>query len=144
MDNATKKEEHFEGPFSCLPLTTKLLTWLLEDIKDKNSEWFSIVNNVAKKELGWKLDCFKNVKISEKHLLSEEEILKLREEQDESLVVVSAPDLRYSCSNPACKYHSNIDESIKMKVCTRCGDCFYCSADCQRSHWRIHKHECTP
>jgi hypothetical protein len=88
MELSIKKDEHFEGPFSCMSLSTKLLAWLIVDAKNKNSEWYSIVNTIAKKELGWKLNCFGEFltdTISEGHVLSEEEILQMRENHDENL-----------------------------------------------------------
>ena len=146
MELSIKKDEHFEGPFSCMSLSTKLLTWLIVDAKNKNSEWYSIVNTIAKKELGWKLNCFGEFltdTISEGHVLSEEEILQMRENHDENLKIVNVPDLRLYCMNPACQYHSDYKEDLKMKVCSRCQSAYYCSPECQRSHWKIHKHHCT-
>ena len=34
--------------------------------------------------------------------------------------------------------------SNPSKRCSRCHISYYCSADCQRSHWKIHKLDCTP
>jgi hypothetical protein len=31
-----------------------------------------------------------------------------------------------------------------LRRCSRCGDCWYASADAQRAHWRLHKAECRP
>jgi len=143
IDNGIQKDGHFEGTFSCMSLSTKILAWLLEDTKDENSEWFSIVNTVAKKELGWKLDFFKVPTSGNHHLLSEKEILELRELADENQTNTrNVPDLKSYCYNPACKYHSKIKSNIKIKQCARCQSAYYCSPECQKTHWKQHKHEC--
>lgn len=42
----------------------------------------------------------------------------------------------------ACGAMERKDGSGPMLVCGGCGVTQYCGADCQRSHWRLHKPEC--
>lgn len=123
-----------------MELSTILLNWLLN--QDKNSPWYLIVNtDVTKAVLGSKLDRLKETK-SENKILSEEEINKLREDQDNNLKVVKPPNWRYFCNNPACQYHSEVNSKIN-EVCARCENVPYCSPQCQRIHWRVHKFHCS-
>jgi hypothetical protein len=36
------------------------------------------------------------------------------------------------------------DASERFSKCSRCKVSYYCSRDCQRNHWAIHKKECVP
>jgi hypothetical protein len=41
----------------------------------------------------------------------------------------------YACSTPS-------SESLRLKRCARCEKAWYCSAECQKAHWKAHKKEC--
>jgi hypothetical protein len=36
------------------------------------------------------------------------------------------------------------DASERFKQCSRCKVAYYCSRECQKEHWKIHKKECLP
>ena len=42
----------------------------------------------------------------------------------------------------ACWMCGITDLSVKLKSCSRCGMAQYCSAECQRLHWPVHKKSC--
>ena len=47
------------------------------------------------------------------------------------------------CANPACSLPDRQVERKKMLCCTGCRKMtYYCSADCQKAHWPVHKKEC--
>jgi hypothetical protein len=46
------------------------------------------------------------------------------------------------CYNPSCSHPGRKVERSKMFSCTRCGVANYCSAECQRADWKIHKQIC--
>ena len=46
----------------------------------------------------------------------------------------ASPDAR-TCAHPSC-------ENPAPLVCDRCRVCYYCSKDCQQSHWKEHKRTC--
>ena len=35
-------------------------------------------------------------------------------------------------------------EQIQLKACARCGQVYYCSRECQKSHWETHRPMCIP
>ena len=37
---------------------------------------------------------------------------------------------------------NNCGKMENLKLCSRCRSVFYCSVDCQRSHWKQHKKTC--
>ena len=43
------------------------------------------------------------------------------------------------CSN--CRLHGLI-QGKKFRFCKQCNDAFYCSKECQREHWPVHKESC--
>lgn len=45
------------------------------------------------------------------------------------------------CENPCCVSDA---ATAKTRRCTRCQHAFYCSTECQRAHWSVHKHVCVP
>jgi hypothetical protein len=47
------------------------------------------------------------------------------------------------CCNPACSLPDKQVERKKMFRCTGtgCSDTYYCSAECQKAHWSVHKKE---
>ena len=52
---------------------------------------------------------------------------------------VSDPIMQYVCGNPACQ---KITPDAR-----KCGGCrleSYCSAECQKAHWPVHKQKCLP
>ena len=46
------------------------------------------------------------------------------------------------CYNQNCSHPDGRVERSKMLSCTRCGDANYCSAECQKAHWKEHREEC--
>ena len=46
------------------------------------------------------------------------------------------------CFNPSCSLPEGMVERSKMFSCTRCGAANYCSVECQRAGWKIHKEYC--
>jgi hypothetical protein len=36
------------------------------------------------------------------------------------------------------------DASERFKQCSRCKVAYYCTRDCQKNHWSVHKKECVP
>lgn len=45
-----------------------------------------------------------------------------------------------SSSSRCCAYCGGVGE--KLLRCKRCKQAFYCNANCQRSHWKVHKQQC--
>eukprot|EP00984_Skeletonema_dohrnii_P016810 scaffold7526_cov115-Skeletonema_dohrnii-CCMP3373.AAC.9 len=46
------------------------------------------------------------------------------------------------CYNPGCSCPNQTVERSKMFSCARCGEANYCSVECQRAAWKIHREEC--
>jgi hypothetical protein len=46
------------------------------------------------------------------------------------------------CYNPQCSIPDRMVERSKMLYCTRCCQANYCSQECQKSHWPVHKEFC--
>ena len=46
------------------------------------------------------------------------------------------------CYNLTCSQPGRMKERSKMFSCTRCGVANYCSVECQRADWKIHKKNC--
>jgi hypothetical protein len=49
------------------------------------------------------------------------------------------PEEHKSCSNPGCTMN---EKKVKLLKCGQCKITLYCSPDCQRGHWKIHKKHC--
>jgi hypothetical protein len=48
-----------------------------------------------------------------------------------------------NCSNPDCGNHDHINSGEELKTCSGCGGAKYCSAKCQKVHWKkTHRHVC--
>jgi len=47
-----------------------------------------------------------------------------------------------TCCNPSCSWPNQKVERSMMFCCTRCGDANYCSIECQRAAWKIHRGDC--
>ena len=56
----------------------------------------------------------------------------------ESLLSLSVKDMRKEIECDQC------EKSDPSKRCSRCHLTYYCSVDCQKLHWKIHKVDCTP
>ena len=39
---------------------------------------------------------------------------------------------------------ANCNKTKKLKKCARCTIVYYCSTECQKSHWKTHKPNCLP
>ena len=46
------------------------------------------------------------------------------------------------CYNPTCSLPDNKTARGKMLYCTRCRRANYCSRECQKAHWTMHKEDC--
>ena len=47
------------------------------------------------------------------------------------------------CANPVCEHNRLLKSShISFKKCSRCKGPSYCSRDCQKEHWSLHKRTC--
>ena len=46
------------------------------------------------------------------------------------------------CYNSTCSHPEQKVQRSKMFYCTRCGDANYCSVECQRADWKIHRQFC--
>ncbi len=46
------------------------------------------------------------------------------------------------CANSECSLPERQVERKKMLCCTGCSGTYYCSYECQKSHWKRHKEEC--
>lgn len=49
------------------------------------------------------------------------------------------PEEHKSCSNPVCAMN---EKKVKLLKCGQCKITLYCSPDCQKGHWKIHKKHC--
>eukprot|EP00984_Skeletonema_dohrnii_P033098 scaffold28586_cov107-Skeletonema_dohrnii-CCMP3373.AAC.6 len=47
-----------------------------------------------------------------------------------------------SCYNPNCSLPDQKIERSRMLYCTRCSQVNYCSPECQKADWKIHKEDC--
>ena len=62
---------------------------------------------------------------------------------DAAPIAPAVPDgepLIFKCGNDAC---ANLTPKAQMKRCAKCKTRAYCSADCQRADWKLHKAECS-
>ena len=46
------------------------------------------------------------------------------------------------CCNPSCSHPQRKVERSKIFFCSRCGAANYCSVECQKANWKIHKQFC--
>jgi hypothetical protein len=44
--------------------------------------------------------------------------------------------------NHKCALCTQSGSSVELKRCVNCPDTYYCSRECQRQHWKIHKKQC--
>ena len=61
---------------------------------------------------------------------------------DETYKKVKSVKKMGRCDNPGCRLPGRQAERSKMFYCTRCEEANYCSAECQRAHWKRHKKLC--
>eukprot|EP00985_Skeletonema_marinoi_P001264 scaffold514_cov121-Skeletonema_marinoi.AAC.3 len=47
------------------------------------------------------------------------------------------------CCNDQCPLPERVAERSSLLYCTACKLVQYCSAECQKAHWKYHKHQCT-
>ena len=62
---------------------------------------------------------------------------RLREVREASAAHEAAPASSRTCANPSCGA-----SGAGLRRCADCGSVLYCSAACQRAHWKAHKAEC--
>jgi hypothetical protein len=48
-----------------------------------------------------------------------------------------------ACSNPPCGLSNDLSKDLHLRKCSVCGEARYCSTDCQREHWKVHKPSCS-
>ena len=42
----------------------------------------------------------------------------------------------------ACAYCMAHEGNLKLRKCAQCRAVVYCSAECQKKHWKVHKQQC--
>ena len=55
---------------------------------------------------------------------------------------IKTPKICEACGI-SCYQLEKLKESGKMRVCSCCNQAYYCSAACQRNHWKHHKPDCS-
>lgn len=60
----------------------------------------------------------------------------IRVEDSKDIAIVRDSTCCYNCS----KFENEVDR--KLSRCDRCAGAFYCSRDCQKAHWKMHKKVC--
>eukprot|EP00978_Attheya_sp_CCMP212_P010272 scaffold24741_cov53-Attheya_sp.AAC.1 len=55
---------------------------------------------------------------------------------------IKAPDTKMGRADMYTCVYCGITSSEKLRMCSRCKTISYCSRECQKSHWKVHKKEC--
>ena len=68
----------------------------------------------------------------------------LAERQKKMLAEVAdeVEDAGLPCAQPTCPVHHKCKQETQLLRCGRCRNAFYCSAECQKAHWKEHKPHC--
>jgi len=54
----------------------------------------------------------------------------------------STDDVQMRSAGTLCSYCQSQGKSVSYKICSQCRNALYCSRDCQKKHWKVHKREC--
>lgn len=76
------------------------------------------------------------------HKLLDEEKDNYRKMQDSSLSLPDEQEEVYACGNPECINVETPEQAFG--ACARCKLEKYCSVECQKKHWKLHKKVCKP
>ena len=90
-----------------------------------------LVKGKLKKCKGCKVAFYCNARCQKNDWKYHKEICGMKNDED-----VSGDDGLIRCYNVGCEEREN------CRRCTGCYDVYYCSVECQRENWRLHKKEC--
>ena len=104
-------------------------------------EWIAVNLRKTKVDINW-------TKVHELRRADDHTLVKFYRKRipcaclDEKYEEVKSVKKMGLCYNPNCSHPQGRVERSKMFYCTRCGDANYCSVECQRADWKMHRQFC--